>query len=86
MRSPWREIAKEELVSGLEGPTILRLQPGETGPPEPSFLEAHLVQVLPKARLLNRMPRNLSASQMREVVAVIRRAVVPDAAYDPPRR
>ncbi len=72
---------------GAEGPTVLRMQPGETGLPEPSFLKAHFIQVLPKERLLDRMPRALSAAQLREVVAMIRRAVDPDAPYDPePRR
>ena len=69
---------------GVEGPTVLRMQPGETGLPEPSFLKAHFVQVLPKERLLDRLPRTLSAAQLRETVAMIRRAVDPDAPYDPP--
>ena len=70
---------------GMEGPTVKQMQPGETGLPEPSFLKAHFIQVLPKARLFDRLPRNLSASQLREVVAMIRRAVDPDAPYDSPR-
>ncbi len=69
---------------GAEGPTVLRMAPGETGLPEPSFLKAHFIQVLPKERLLERFPRTLSASQMREVVAMIRRAVDPDAPYSHP--
>ena len=68
---------------GVEAPTVVRMQPGETGLPEPSFLKAHFVQVLPKARLFDRLPRALSAAQLREVVAMIRRAVDPDAPYDP---
>ena len=71
---------------GVEGPTVLRMQPGETGLPEPSFLKAHFIQVLPKTRLFDRMPRTLSAAQLREVVAMIRRSVDPDAPYDPPNR
>ena len=71
---------------GVEGPTALRMQPGETGLPEPSFLKAHFIRVLPKTQLLDRLPRNLSAAQLREVVTMIRRAVDPDAPYDPPGR
>jgi hypothetical protein len=56
--------------------------PGETGLPEPSFLKAHFIQVLPKDKLLERLPRTLSATQLREVVSMIRRAVDPDAPYD----
>jgi len=67
---------------GAEGPTVLRMTPGETGLPEPSFLKAHFIQVLPKQRLLDRLPRTLSASQLRETVLMIRRAVDPDAPYD----
>jgi mRNA-degrading endonuclease toxin of MazEF toxin-antitoxin module len=71
---------------GAEGPTVLRMAPGETGLPEPSFLKAHFIQVLPKDRLLDRLPHTLSASQLREVVSMIRRAVDPDAPYDGSRR
>jgi mRNA-degrading endonuclease toxin of MazEF toxin-antitoxin module len=67
---------------GGEGPTVLRMTPGETGLPEPSFLKAHFIQVLPKERLLDRLPRTLSASQLREVVSMIRRSIDPDAPYD----
>lgn len=69
---------------GLEGPTVSRMLPGETGLPEPSYLKAHFIQVLPKTRLHDRLPHALSAAQLREVVAMIRRAVDPDAPYDPP--
>ena len=68
---------------GAEGPTVLRMQPGETGLPEPSFLKAHFIQVLPKERLFDRLPRVLSSAQLREVVLMIRRAVDPDAPYNP---
>lgn len=68
---------------GVEGPTVLRMQPGETGLPEPSFLKAHFIQVLRKERLFDRLPRNLSAAQLQEVVSMIRRAVDPDAPYEP---
>lgn len=68
---------------GVEGPTVLRMEPGETGLPEPSLLKAHFIQVLPKQRLFDRLPRTLSAARLRTVVAMIRRAVDPDAPYEP---
>lgn len=68
---------------GMQGPTVLRMLPGETGLPEPSFLKAHFIQVLPKGRLYDRLPRTLFSAQLREVVAMIRRAIDPDAPYDP---
>ena len=68
---------------GVEGPTVIRMQPGETGLPEPSFLKAHFIQVLPKERLLDRLLRSLSARQLRALVACILRAVDPDAPYEP---
>lgn len=67
---------------GGEGPTVKRMQPGETGLPEPSFLKAHFIQVLPKQRLFDRLPRTLSSSQLRELVLMIRRAVDPDAPFE----
>jgi mRNA-degrading endonuclease toxin of MazEF toxin-antitoxin module len=68
---------------GIEGPTVVRMEPGETGLPEPSFLKAHFIQVLPKARFFDRLPRSLSAQQLRALVACILRAVDPDAPYEP---
>jgi hypothetical protein len=44
-------------------------------------LKAHFIQVLPKDKLFDRLPRALSASQLREVVLMVRRAVDPDAPY-----
>lgn len=67
----------------MEGPTSMRMEPGETGLPEPSFLKAHFIQVLPKGRLFDRLPRVLSASQLRSVVTMVRRAIDPDAPYEP---
>jgi mRNA-degrading endonuclease toxin of MazEF toxin-antitoxin module len=66
---------------GVEGPTVLRIEPGETGLPEPSFLKAHFIQVLAKAKLFDRMPRAMSSARMRELVLMIRRAVDPDAPF-----
>lgn len=53
------------------------MQPGETGLPEPSFLKAHFIQLLLKERLIDRLPRRLTATQMRKVVAMILCAVDP---------
>ena len=64
---------------GGEGPTVIRMEPGETNLPETFFLKAHFIQVLPKACLIDRMPRALSNAQMRKLVAAINRAIDPDA-------
>ncbi len=66
---------------GVEGPTALRMEPGETGLPEPSYLKAHCIQVLPKAQLFARLPRGMSSARLRALVLMIRRAVNPDAPY-----
>lgn len=66
---------------GAEGPTSRRLEPGESGLPEPSFLKAHFISVVEKKDLFERLPRRLSHSQMRELLAMINRAIDPDAAY-----
>jgi mRNA-degrading endonuclease toxin of MazEF toxin-antitoxin module len=71
---------------GAEGPTVLRMLPGETGLPELSFLKAHFIQVLPKERLFDRLPRALSSTKLKEVVLMILRAVDPDAPFDSPRK
>jgi hypothetical protein len=66
---------------GGVGPTSKRMEPGETGLPEPSFLKAHFIQVVAKDCLIERLPRVLSNRQMREVVAMVNRAIDPDARY-----
>lgn len=66
---------------GAEGPTTLSLAPGETGLPGASYLKAHFIQVLEKKSLLEQQRRMLSASRMRQVVDMIRRAVDPDAPW-----
>lgn len=71
---------------GVAGPTSMRMEPGETGLPEPSFLKAHFIQVLPKTRLFDRLPRMLSSAQMRQIVTMVRRAIDPDAPYELPHR
>jgi mRNA-degrading endonuclease toxin of MazEF toxin-antitoxin module len=67
---------------GAEGPTSKRMEPGETGLAEPSFLKAHFIQVVEKSALVERLPRVLSQRQMRELVAMVNRAIDPDAAYE----
>jgi mRNA-degrading endonuclease toxin of MazEF toxin-antitoxin module len=71
---------------GVEGPTVLRLAPGETGLPEPSFLKAHFIQLLPKQKLFDRLPRVLSNTRMRELIGMVRRAIDPDAPFPSERR
>ena len=65
--------------AGAEGPTSMRMEPGETGLPEPSFVRAHFIGVLEKALLVERLPRPLSVRRMRELVAMVNRAIDPDA-------
>lgn len=71
--------------AGAEGPTTMKLEPGETGLPAVSYLKGHFVSVMNKSRLLQRLPRGLSQSRMREVAAMIRRAFDPDAPWEPDR-
>ncbi|HWX55001.1 MAG TPA: type II toxin-antitoxin system PemK/MazF family toxin [Verrucomicrobiae bacterium] len=66
---------------GAEGPTSRRMEPGETGLPEPSFLKAHFISVVEKNCLIERLPRVLSDRQMREIVAMVNRAIDPDAVF-----
>jgi mRNA-degrading endonuclease toxin of MazEF toxin-antitoxin module len=67
---------------GAEGPTSTRFEPGETGLPAPSFLKAHFISVLEKSLLIDRLPRTLSERRMRQIVAMINRAIDPDARYN----
>ena len=66
---------------GAEGPTMLLLPQGETALPGPSYLKGHFIQVLEKSALIERQPRMLSATRMRELAAAIRRAYDPDAPW-----
>jgi len=66
---------------GAEGPTSRRMEPGKSGLPEPSFLKAHFISVVDKKDLVERLPRRFSQHQMRELVAMINRAIDPDAPY-----
>ncbi|HEY1801700.1 MAG TPA: type II toxin-antitoxin system PemK/MazF family toxin [Terriglobales bacterium] len=67
---------------GAEGPTTLLLPQGETALPGPSYLKGHFIQVLEKKSLIERQPRNLSSSRMKQVVDTVRRAIDPDAPWD----
>lgn len=62
-----------------ESPTTLVLQPGETSLPGPSCLRAHFITTLPKKVLIQRQPRALTITRMREISALIRRSYDPDA-------
>jgi mRNA-degrading endonuclease toxin of MazEF toxin-antitoxin module len=66
---------------GGQGPTAARFEPGETGLPAPSFLKAHFISVIEKKDLIERLPRALSNRRMRELVAMVNRAIDPDAPY-----
>ena len=67
---------------GATGPTSKRMEPGETGLPEASFLKAHFISVIEKKDLVERLPRRFTQSQMRELVAMVNRAIDPDAFYE----
>lgn len=69
--------------SGYNGPTVMRMEPGETGLPEPSFIKAHFIGVVEKNWLIERLPRALSARRMRELVMMVNRAIDPDAPFEP---
>jgi mRNA-degrading endonuclease toxin of MazEF toxin-antitoxin module len=72
---------------GADGPTTLRLGPGETGLPGPSWIKGHFITTLKKSLLGERLPRTLSAARMRQVNLAIQRAFDPDSPpYRPPAR
>jgi hypothetical protein len=58
------------------------MEPGETGLPEPSFLKAHFINVIKKSDLIERMPRRLSNTQMRNLVGAVNRAIDPDSPFE----
>lgn len=66
---------------GQPGPTVVRMEPGETGLPEPSFLKAHFISVVTKSDLIERLPRRLSTTQLRRLVQAVNRAIDPDAPF-----
>ena len=67
---------------GAEGPTVLELEPGETGLPSTSFLKGHFMTTLKKLRLKQKYGRALTRNRMRQVSAMIRRAFDPDALWE----
>lgn len=67
--------------SGAEGPTSHRMEPGETGLPEASFLKAHFISVIEKKLLIEKSQRVMTNKQMRQVVAMVNRAIDPDAPF-----
>ncbi|MFQ5663070.1 MAG: type II toxin-antitoxin system PemK/MazF family toxin [Terriglobia bacterium] len=66
---------------GIEGPTVVKFEPGETGLPQTSYLKGHFITTLKKSRLVESLPRPLSSSRMREVCLAIRRAFDVDAPW-----
>lgn len=66
---------------GQPGPTVIRMEPGEAGLPEPSFLKAHFISVIRKPDLIGPLPRRLSTTQMRKLVEAVNRAIDPDAPF-----
>ena len=64
---------------GLEGPTTVRFEPGETGLPGVSWVKGHFISTLKKTLLGERMPRALSGSKMRAVSLAIQRSFDPNA-------
>jgi len=65
--------------AGREGPTTVRFEPGETGLPGVSYLKCYYITTLPKAQLIEPLPRLMSQRRMREVCDAIRRTFDPDA-------
>lgn len=66
---------------GAEGPTTMGFEPGETGLPGPSFLKGHFITTLNKASLNERLPRPLSATRMKQISLLIRRAFDPETPW-----
>ena len=64
---------------GVDGPTTLRFEPGETGLPAPSWLKGHFITTLKKSLLRERLPRQLLAVRMRQVSLAIQRAFDPES-------
>jgi mRNA-degrading endonuclease toxin of MazEF toxin-antitoxin module len=64
---------------GMDGPTIVRFDPGETGLSGPSYVKGHFITTLKKSSLGQRLPRPLSSLKMQRVSAAIRRAFDPDS-------
>jgi PemK-like, MazF-like toxin of type II toxin-antitoxin system len=69
---------------GVDGPTTVQFEPGETGLPGPSWLKGHFITTLKKSLLAERLPRPLPAVRMRQVSLVIQRAFDPDSPLKTP--
>ena len=63
-------------------PTVIPFEAGETGLPGPSYLRGDLIQLLPKERLVEPLPRRLSDRRMQELCVAIRRSFDPNAPAD----
>jgi len=63
-------------------PTAIKFEAGESGLPGVSYLRGDLMQLLPKARLLEPLARPLSDRRMRQVSVAIRRSFDPDVPAD----
>lgn len=64
---------------GIEGPSVIRIEAGESGLPGPSWLKCYFINTVRKSQLRERLPRPLSSRRMREVCLAVRRAIDPDA-------
>ncbi len=64
---------------GVDGPTTVRFEAGETGLPGSSYVKGHFITTLKKSMLGEREPRPLSALKMQKVSLAIRRAFDPDS-------
>ena len=66
---------------GVEGPSVIRMEPGESGLPDVSWLKCYFINTVRKAQLVERLPRPLSNRRMRDVCLAVRRAIDPDAPF-----
>lgn len=65
-----------------EGPTVVKLEPGESGLDQPSCIRGHYISTMRKSNLLERLPRALSSRRMQELCLAIRRSFDPNAFSD----
>jgi mRNA-degrading endonuclease toxin of MazEF toxin-antitoxin module len=66
-------------------PTVLKLEPGESGLPQTSHLRGHFISTMKKSELAELSGRPLSNGRMRELCLAIRRSFDPDAPADNPK-
>ena len=64
---------------GVDGPTTVRFEAGESGLPGPSYVKGHFITTLKKSLLGERQPRPLTALKMHKVSLAIRRSFDPDS-------